>query len=424
MNYASDLIQQAQVFTSNINGSCRSNVILIPLLSLDFWIQDKFKENGNKTPEKSIVIDRAIQLGFTHVNYRFAKYDTRYFILPGSVSDFPSGRIQSFDHFIRKFKEEEQFRTYARPINLKLLENKVLENLDATTKLTLDFIQRTIESGQTAKNTGLEIMMPENEAETSEDINNTQFEDANETLNEEINRSFNGNIDEAKEETNFARAKPLNTKNPFINQTSIKKDDEDSTTSWKSHKIPRLKESGLGVKDWADKCVFLVEFGREKKLTDKEKCQLILQNIPFASFGPIMDDFQQENDKTFENLKDIIEDQIQLDEMEAGVTLQNTKFDENRDKDMRRFYERIKKLIRIKYPSLKSEGLNTTSMEHFERLMPNYIRNSESWGLDTYDADDPAKRVLLANRIFLMQKDRRHINALTDQKNNAKTLRR
>ena len=133
-----------------------------------------------------------------------------------------------------------------------------------------------------------------------------------------------------------------------------------------------------------------------------------------------MDDFQQENDKTFENLKDIIEDQIQLDEMEAGVTLQNTKFDENRDKDMRRFYERIKKLIRIKYPSLKTEGLNTTSMEHFERLMPSYIRNSESWGLDTYDASDPAKRILLANRIFLMQKDRRHINALTDRKNNAK----
>lgn len=421
MNYASELIQQAQVFTSNINGSCRSNVILIPLLSLDIWIQEKFKENNNKAPEKSIVIDRAIELGFTYINYRFAKYETRYFILPGSVSDFPSGKIQSFDYFIRKFKEEEEFRTYARPINLKLLENRTLDNIDVTTKLTFDFIQRTIDSGRTAKNTGLEIMMSENESESSENMNHTQFEDANETLNEEINRSFNGNIDEEKEETKFAKTRPRNTttKNPFVNQHSVK-DDEDSKTAWKSHKIPRLKESGLGVKDWADKCVFLVEFGREKKLTDKEKCQLILQNIPFASFGPIMDDFQQEDEKTFKNLKDIIEDQIQLDEMEAGVTLQNTKFDENRDKDMRRFYERIKKLIRIKYPSLKTEGLNTTSMEHFERLMPSYIRNSESWGLDTYDASDPAKRILLANRIFLMQKDRRHINALTDRKNNSK----
>ena len=137
MNYASELIQQAQVFTSNINGSRRSNVILIPLLSLDFWIQEKFKVNNNKTPEKSIVIDRAIELAFTYVNYRFAKYETRYFILPGSVSDFPSGKIKSFDYFIRKFKEEEEFRTYARPINLKLLENRTLENIDVTTKLTL-----------------------------------------------------------------------------------------------------------------------------------------------------------------------------------------------------------------------------------------------------------------------------------------------
>ena len=44
-------------------------------------------------------------------------------------------------------------------------------------------------------------MMPDNESETSENMNHTQFKDANETLNKEINRSFNGNIDEAKEET-------------------------------------------------------------------------------------------------------------------------------------------------------------------------------------------------------------------------------
>ena len=128
-----------------------------------------------------------------------------------------------------------------------------------------------------------------------------------------------------------------------------------------------------------------------------------------------MDEFQRETDQTFENLKEIIEEHVQLDEMEASVTLQNTKFEETRDKDMRRFYERIKKLVRIKYPELKSEGLNTTTMEHFERLIPNYIKNSESWGLDTYDAKDPAKRVLLANRIFLMSKERRHINAFTDR---------
>jgi len=55
----------------------------------------------------------------------------------------------------------------------------------------------------------------------------------------------------------------------------------------------------LGVKDWADKYVFLVEFGREKKLTDIEKCQVILQNIPFAS----LDDFQQEDDKHSKTLR-------------------------------------------------------------------------------------------------------------------------
>ncbi|CBY43298.1 unnamed protein product, partial [Oikopleura dioica] len=237
-----------------------------------------------------------------------------------------------------------------------------------------------------------------------------------------INRSFNGNDDEAREETKFARTRPINStrKNPYVNTNSIIKDEDDSEKTWKAHKIPKLKESGLGVKDWADKCVFLVDFGREKKLTDTQKCQLILQNVPFASFGPIMDEFQQENSKTFENLKQIIEDQVELDEMEASVTLQRTKFDENTDRDMRRFYERIKKLVRIKYPGLQKEGLNTTSMEHFERLIPDYIKNSESWGLDTYDAKDPAKRVLLANRIFLMSKERRHINALTDRKNNAK----
>ena len=54
-------------------------------------------------------------------------------------------------------------------------------------------------------------MMPDNESKTSENMTHTQFEDANETLNEEINRSFNGNIDEAKEDTKFAKTKPINT---------------------------------------------------------------------------------------------------------------------------------------------------------------------------------------------------------------------
>ena len=54
-----------------------------------------------------------------------------------------------------------------------------------------------MQSGATAKNTGLEIMMSETESET-EEMNNTHFEDANKTLNEEINRSFNGNDDETK----------------------------------------------------------------------------------------------------------------------------------------------------------------------------------------------------------------------------------
>ena len=425
MNNASELIEQAKVFTSEINASCRSNVILIPLLSLDPWIQHRFAENNNKAPAKTIVINRAQQLNFIYVNYRFATYKSRHFILPVSISDFPLGRIQSFDYFVRKFKEEEDFRTEAQPVKLELFEKLDLDNLNTTSKLTLDFIQRTVQSGTTAKNTGLEIMMTDQDPDTPENKEHTYYEDANETLNEEINKSFNGTTNEAKEETQFAKATPLNQTrrnpftNPFINQNSIKQED-DSGKTWKQHKIPRLKESGLGVKDWADKCVFLVEFGREKKLTDTEKCQLILQNVPFASFGPIMDEFQQESDQTFDNLKRIIEDQIQLDEMEAGVTLQNTKFDENRDRDMRRFYERIKKLVKIKYPSLNREGIDTTSMEHFERLIPNYIKNSESWGLDTYDPNDPTKRILLANRIFLMNKDRRHINALTDRKNNLK----
>ncbi|CBY09327.1 unnamed protein product [Oikopleura dioica] len=411
MNNANELIQQDKVFTSNINGSCRSNVILIPFLSLDVWIQEKFNENNKRTPEKTIVVNRALDLGFTYVNYRFANYRSRYFILPGSISDFPAGRIQSFDYFIRKFKEEEEFRKLAQPVKLELFEDLDLNNLDITTKLTLDFIQRTVDSGATAKNTGLEIMTPETEPETKEEMNNTLFEDANETLNEEINKSFNGTSDEAREDTKFARTRPINpTRNtPFVN--TIVKDEDDSGKPWKSHKIPRLKESGLGVKDWANKCVFLVNFGREKKLTDTQKCQLILENVHFASFGPKMDEFQQETDQSFENLKEIIQEHVQLDEMEASVTLQNTKFEETRDKDICRFYERIKKLVRIKYPELKSEGLNTTTMEHFERLIPNYIKNSESWGLDTYDAKDPAKRVLLANRIFLMSKERRHINA-------------
>ena len=242
---------------------------MIPLLSLDVWIQEKFNENNKKTPEKTIVIDRALQLGFTYVNYRFASYQSRYFILPGSISDFPGGRLESFDYFIRKFKEEEEFRTIAQPVKLELLKGLDLNNLDVTTKLTLDFIQRTVQSGATAKNTGLEIMMSETESET-EEMNNTHFEDANETLNEEINRSFNGNDDEAREETKFARTRPINStrKNPYVNTNSIIKDEDDSEKTWKAHKIPKLKESGLGVKDWADKCVFLVDFGREKKLTD------------------------------------------------------------------------------------------------------------------------------------------------------------
>ena len=83
-------------------------------------------------------------------------------------------------------------------MKLELLKGLDLNNLDVTTKLTLDFIQRTVQSGATAKNTGLEIMMSETESET-EEMNNTHFEDANETLNEEINRSFNGSDVQARE---------------------------------------------------------------------------------------------------------------------------------------------------------------------------------------------------------------------------------
>jgi len=36
-----------------------------------------------------------------------------------------------------------------------------------------------------------------------------------------------------------------------------------------------------------------------------------------------MDEFQQENSKIFENLKQIIKDQVELDKMEASVTLQS-----------------------------------------------------------------------------------------------------
>ena len=43
------------------------------------------------------------------------------------------------------------------------------------------------------------------------------------------------------------------------------KDENDLEKTWKAHEIPKLKESELGIKDWADKSVFLVDFGREKK---------------------------------------------------------------------------------------------------------------------------------------------------------------
>ena len=78
-----------------------------------------------------------------------------------------------------------------------------------------------MQSGATAKNTGLEIMMSETESET-EEMNNTHFEDANETLNEEINRSLFGTDDEAREETKFARTRSINStrKNPYVNTNS------------------------------------------------------------------------------------------------------------------------------------------------------------------------------------------------------------
>ena len=73
-------------------------------------------------------------------------------------------------------------------------------------------------------------------------------------------------------------------------------------------------------------------------------------------------------------------------------------------------------MVQIKYPNLEKEGVLTTSMELFEKQVPNYVKNFENWGLDVYDDSDPAARVTLANRIFNLNKNRRSVNVISDAK--------
>ena len=140
-----------------------------------------------------------------------------------------------------------------------------------------------------------------------------------------------------------------------------------------------------------------------------------------------MQAFSESENKSDDELIDIIEDELQIDESEASLNLANLKFNDDRDKDLKRFFEKIKKLVRIKYPNLENTGVLTTSMEHFEKLLPLCVKNSENWGLDVYDDTDPNSRVTLANRLYNLNKSRRSVNAISDakktgnQKNNSQS---
>jgi hypothetical protein len=69
-------------------------------------------------------------------------------------------------------------------------------------------------------------------------------------------------------------------------------------------------------------------------MTSKEKCQLLLENIPAKNFDSIMQAFSESENKSDDELIDIIEDELQIDESEASLNLANLKFNDDRDKDL------------------------------------------------------------------------------------------
>ncbi|CAG5114417.1 Oidioi.mRNA.OKI2018_I69.chrUn_3.g17232.t1.cds [Oikopleura dioica] len=189
-------------------------------------------------------------------------------------------------------------------------------------------------------------MEQENASESSN--NETIFEDAVDDGPDQIDESIRQTEDEVNrtfsenplfnEEATFTRPRPRSYQ---VNNTTDSKDDSDNwAEKWKNHRIPKFADSGLGIKDWANKVIFMIDFSRKRPLNDKEKCQLILENIPTKSFGPILESFSQTANKNYEDLLSVLENELQIDEAEASMSLANLKFEESRDKDLKRFLKK------------------------------------------------------------------------------------
>jgi hypothetical protein len=448
MTDALSYVQRALHYTSRISATIRQQLLFYPLIHLDEETQEIYKQT-NTIPPNSELVDRLKELNLNYIVFIFATFKGRYFVIPIRVIESPEYRnqIAAFATLLYDFKHNESLRRRTSILDVEDILQFTDEGLGGHVQFSIRVIIHTVETNKPIANSGLEISVQNMEQEDrplerlrtrSEE---TVFEDAMDDESELINES----IRQDAEETNRTFESPLIEERPFerpqanqqqrprgyqVNTGEVKpnvQDNGDSSESWKNHRVPKYVDSGLGVRDWAKKIIFMVDFSRKRPMTSKEKCQLLLENIPAKNFGSIMQAFSESENKSDDELIDIIEDELQIDESEASLNLANLKFNDDRDKDLKRFFEKIKKLVRIKYPNLENTGVLTTSMEHFEKLLPLCVKNSENWGLDVYDDTDPNSRVTLANRLYNLNKSRRSVNAISDakktgnQKNNSQS---
>jgi len=449
MNNVNQFLNKSLTHTCAITTAIRQQLLFLCL----FYQDDSTRGNYERTqtfPTKEFLLERARDLNYNFISFKFATYAQRYFFLPIELKESTyRNEVVAFGEILKKFKTQEEHRSKRSIVDVEQLLQFSPTLLTPTINTGSQQIRSQVIAHNTPSNTFLEIKieMDENDPRESrerrsslssvlaytESENDTIYDAAAEELIQNLSTVLNSSMKDdeemQREEGQQDKPRPLAGRRIFkeeqktvrINAGTAATDRPDDAKPWKNHRIPRYEESGLSVRDWATKVIFMIDLGRTVKMTDNEKIQLILENIPSKSFGAIIDAFQSEAKQDFNSLIDVITEELQIDEGEAGMTLSTLRFVEDKDKNMKKFFEKIKKLVKIKYPQLDNEGVLTTAMEHFERLLPNYVTNSESWGLDTYDHTDPGKRIALANRIFNLHRTRKSINALIDRNNSRKS---
>ena len=323
MSDAFRVISRALQYTSKVSASIRQHLLFYPLVHLDEETQEKYNQT-NTIPSNSELVNRLRELNLNYIVYIFAVYKGRYFVIPIRVSESPEYRnqIAPFTTLLYDFKHDESLRRRTSILNIEEILQLSDEGLEGHINYSIRIIIHIVDSDKSIANSGLEVsvMEEENQPMRRARSEETIFEDAMEDEQEMINESIRQNVADNNrtfetpiiEDQPFARPQANQQQRPRsfpINTGEAKQNDQDNgdfSETWRNHRISKYVDSGLGVRNWANKIAFMVDFTRKRRMTSKVKCQLLLENIPAKSFGNIMQAFSDTENQTSDELVDII----------------------------------------------------------------------------------------------------------------------